>query len=75
MTEGTIASPGIGASQRALLEALKRRGESTLAELEGTLQLASETLRSPLQALTGPFPPAWRASAYSAFDRRPWRPR
>ena len=29
-SEGTIASPGIGASQRALLEALKRRGESTL---------------------------------------------
>ena len=50
-SEGTIASPGIGASQCALLEALKRRGESTLAELEGSLELASETVRSHLQAL------------------------
>lgn len=49
----TIASPGLGASQRALLEALKRRGESTLAELEGSLELASETVRSHLQALVG----------------------
>jgi len=48
---GTIASPGIGASQRALLEALKRRGQSTLAELEGALDLAAETVRSHLQAL------------------------
>lgn len=47
----TIASPGIGASQRALLEALKRRGESTLTELEGSLDLAAETVRSHLQAL------------------------
>lgn len=47
----TIASPGLGASQRALLEALKRRGESTLAELEGSLDLAAETVRSHLQAL------------------------
>lgn len=48
---GSIASPGIGDSQRALLEALKRRGESTLAELEGSLELAAETVRSHLQAL------------------------
>lgn len=48
-----IASPGIGASQRALLDALKRRGESTLAELEGSVDLATETLRSHLQALVG----------------------
>lgn len=47
----TIASPGIGASQRALLEALKRRGESTLAELEGSVEVAAETVRSHLQAL------------------------
>ena len=48
---GTIASPGIGESQRALLEALKRRGESTLAELEGSVDVAAETVRSHLQAL------------------------
>ena len=47
----TIASPGLGESQRILLEALKRRGESTLAELEGSLDLAAETVRSHLQAL------------------------
>lgn len=47
----TIASPGLGDSQRLLLEALKRRGESTLAELEGSLDLAVETVRSHLQAL------------------------
>jgi predicted ArsR family transcriptional regulator len=47
----TISSPGLGASQRALLEALKRRGESTLAELEGSVDLAAETVRSHLQAL------------------------
>lgn len=47
----TIASPGLGESQRALLEALKRRGESTLAELEGAGELAAETVRSHLQAL------------------------
>lgn len=51
--QGTIASPGIGASQRALLEALKRLGESTLAELVGSLGLASETTRSHLQTLGG----------------------
>ena len=50
-TAGTIASPGIGASQRALLEALKRRGEATLAELEGSVDVAAETVRSHLQAL------------------------
>ncbi len=51
-TAETIASPGIGASQRALLEALKRRGESTLAELESSVDLAAETVRSHLLALT-----------------------
>jgi predicted ArsR family transcriptional regulator len=52
MTDATtIASPGLGASQRALLEALKRRGEATLAELEGAVELAAETVRSHLQAL------------------------
>jgi len=48
---GAITSPGLGASQRALLEALKRRGEATLAELEGAVELAAETVRSHLQAL------------------------
>lgn len=50
-TAGTIASPGIGESQRALLEALKRRGEATLDGLEGSVDVAAETVRSHLQAL------------------------
>lgn len=47
----TLAAPGLGESQRALLEALKRRGESTLDELERTIDLSAETMRSHLQAL------------------------
>ncbi len=41
---------GLGESQRALLFALKRRGEATLAEL-GTVELARETVRDHLKSL------------------------
>lgn len=51
LSAGTLASPGIGDSQRALLEALKRSGGDTLAGLEGAVDLAAETVRSHLQAL------------------------
>ena len=46
-----LHGPGLGASQRTLLERLKRRGESTLAELEEGSELARETLRSHLASL------------------------
>lgn len=45
-----IDSPGLGSSQRALLEALKR-GEVTIAKLETAVDVATETVRSHLQAL------------------------
>jgi len=47
-----IHGPGLGESQRTLLELVKRRGEATLADLEGGLELARETVRSHLAALT-----------------------
>lgn len=46
-----ILGPGLGESQRTLLDLLKRRGEATLAELETGLDLARETLRDHLKAL------------------------
>lgn len=46
-----ILGPGLGESQRALLDLLKRRGEATLAELEKELDLARETVRDHLKAL------------------------
>lgn len=45
--------PGLGESQRTILELLKRRGVSTLADLEVGLELARETLRDHLKALAG----------------------
>ncbi len=47
-----LHGPGLGASQRTLLELVKRRGEGTLAELEEGLELARETVRSHLASLT-----------------------
>ena len=43
-----LHGPGLGASQRTLLELLKRRGEATLAELETGIEVARETVRSHL---------------------------
>lgn len=45
-------APGLGESQRTLLELLKRGGETTLADLEAGLELARETLRDHLKALS-----------------------
>ncbi len=46
-----LHGPGLGASQRTLLELLKRRGEATLAELETGIKVARETVRSHLESL------------------------
>lgn len=47
-----LQGPGLGASQRTLLELLKRRGEVTLAEVETGMEVARETVRSHLESLT-----------------------
>ena len=44
-------TPGLGDTQRRVLELLKLRGPSTLAELGGAVELARETLREHLNAL------------------------
>ena len=44
--------PGLGATRRALLAALKRRGPSALAELRADLPLSPATLREHLLALS-----------------------
>ncbi len=44
-------TPGLGASQRRLLEALKRQGPLSLLEAAGALGLSRETLREHLNAL------------------------
>lgn len=46
-----IIGPGIGESQRRLLELVKRAGECTLAELEAGFELSRETLRIHLKSL------------------------
>lgn len=46
-----IEGPGLGPSQRLLLERLKRLGTATLGDLEGDLGLARETVRDHLKAL------------------------
>lgn len=46
-----IEGPGLGTSQRILLERLKRLGSAALGELEGDLGLARETVRDHLKAL------------------------
>lgn len=47
-----LRGPGLGESQRTLLELVKRRGEATLAELETGMEVARETVRSHLDSLT-----------------------
>ena len=47
-----LHGPGLGESQRTLLELVKRRGEATLAELETGIEVARETVRSHLDSLT-----------------------
>lgn len=46
-----LRTPGLGDTQRLLLERLKREGEQSLADLEGAFELARETLRQHLNAL------------------------
>ncbi|MFB6241047.1 MAG: helix-turn-helix transcriptional regulator, partial [Gemmatimonadota bacterium] len=43
---------GLGDSQRRLLVELKRRGDATLYDVAGELELAAETVREHLNALT-----------------------
>ncbi len=45
-------APGLGESQRSLLDALKRRGAATTAELAAELDLNPETVRDHLRTLT-----------------------
>lgn len=46
-----VIGPGIGESQRRLLELMKRLGECTLADLESGFELSRETLRIHLKSL------------------------
>lgn len=48
-----MTAPGLGASQRGILDALKRRGASTIPELARVLSLHIETVREHLRALVG----------------------
>lgn len=50
-TKLPIIGPGLGESQRRLLELIKRAGECTLAELEAGFELSRETLRIHLKSL------------------------
>ncbi len=47
-----FGAPGLGESQRSLLVELKRRGEATLADVADVVDLATETVREHLNALT-----------------------
>lgn len=47
-----FGAPGLGDSQRRLLVELKRRGDATLSDVAGVLELAAETVREHLNALT-----------------------
>ena len=44
-------APGLGDSQRVLLGLLKRRGPTTIVDLERTVGLARESVRDHMQAL------------------------
>ena len=48
-----LNAPGLGESQRAILETLKRRGSATTPVLAAELGLNVETVRSHLRALLG----------------------
>lgn len=47
----SILGPGLGESQKTILEMLLRGGEASLADLAASLELATETLRDHLKAL------------------------
>jgi predicted ArsR family transcriptional regulator len=47
-----MKAPGLGESQRAILDALKRRGRATIPQLAAELGLNIETVRDHLKALT-----------------------
>ena len=49
----SIFGPGLGESQRLILESLKHKGEATLTNLEEEIPLARETLRDHLKVLMG----------------------
>lgn len=51
MAISLTTAPGLGESQRAILDALKRRGEATTAGLAAELGLNAETVRDHLRAL------------------------
>lgn len=46
-----VFGPGLGQSQKTILELLMRSGAATLADLEASLELAAETLRDHLKSL------------------------
>ncbi|HWA58530.1 MAG TPA: ArsR family transcriptional regulator [Gemmatimonadales bacterium] len=48
-----MRAPGLGESQSAILEVLKRQGRATVPELAGELELNIETIRDHLKALAG----------------------
>lgn len=48
-----MALPGIGNSQRSILDHLKRQGPSTIPSLARELELSVETVRSHLRSLRG----------------------
>lgn len=47
-----LLGPGLGATQRGILDRLKRRGASTVREIGTDLDLATETVREHLNSLT-----------------------
>lgn len=47
-----MQAPGLGQSQRSILEMLKRRGRTTIPELAGALDLNIETVREHLRVLS-----------------------
>ena len=49
----SVFGPGLGESQRLLLESLKLKGEATLTELGEEIVLARETIRDHLKTLKG----------------------
>lgn len=50
---GRLAISGLGDTQRRLLELLKRVGEQSVGDLAGSLELAAETVRGHMNALSG----------------------
>jgi predicted ArsR family transcriptional regulator len=51
-TEEALNAPGLGASQRALLDALKRGGPAAIPALAAELELNVETIRHHMQVLS-----------------------